>query len=113
MLMQVRLDNSELKLLPGGFASLKFILAASPETVRVPASALVFDSRGVVVATLDANDRVRFKTVQISRDLGDSVEISAGLAATDRVIDTPPDGLVDGDSVQVAASTARKTTAHG
>jgi RND family efflux transporter MFP subunit len=112
-LIQLLVDNSDRKLLSGGFASLKFILPPSPDTLRVPASALVFDSRGVVIATLDANDRVRFKPVKISRDLGDSVEIGAGLAATDRVIDMPPDGLVDGDSVQVAASTARKTTAHG
>ncbi|MGF6779332.1 efflux RND transporter periplasmic adaptor subunit [Paraburkholderia sp. GAS334] len=112
-LIQLLVDSSDRKLLPGGFASLRFILPASPDTLRVPASALVFDSRGAVIATLDANDRVRFKPVQISRDLGDSVEIGAGLAASDRVIDTPPDGLVDGDSVQVAASTPRKTTAHG
>jgi hypothetical protein len=62
---------------------------------------------------LDANDLVHFKHVKIDRDLGDSVEIGAGLAATDRVIDTPPDGLVDGDRVQVATATDKKAAAHG
>ncbi|WP_454824850.1 efflux RND transporter periplasmic adaptor subunit [Paraburkholderia xenovorans] len=112
-LVQLLVDNSNGKLLPGGFASLKFTLPAAAHAVRVPASALVFDSRGTVVATLAANGHVLFKTVKISRDLGDSVEISSGLAATDRVIDTPPDGLADGDSVQTAAATDRKAPAHG
>ncbi|MGF6919341.1 efflux RND transporter periplasmic adaptor subunit [Paraburkholderia sp. 40] len=112
-LVQLLVDNANGKLLPGGFASLKFTLPASADSLRVPASALVFDSRGVVVATLGANGHVLFKQVKIDRDLGDSVEIGSGLAASDRVIDTPPDGLADGDSVQVAPATVRKAAAHG
>jgi RND family efflux transporter MFP subunit len=112
-LVQLLVGNANGKLLPGGFASLKFSLPGSANAVRVPASALVFDSRGVVVATLGANGHVLFKQVKISRDLGDSVEIGSGLAATDRVIDTPPDGLADGDSVQIATSAGQKEAAHG
>jgi RND family efflux transporter MFP subunit len=112
-LVQLLVDNTNGKLLPGGFASLNFTLPVSADAIRVPASALVFDSRGVVVATLGANDEVQFKHVKINRDLGDSVEIGAGLAATDRVIDTPPDGLVDGDRVQVATAADKKAAAHG
>jgi RND family efflux transporter MFP subunit len=112
-LVQLLVDNANGKLLPGGFASLKFTLPVSADAIRVPASALVFDSRGITVATLGANDEVQFKHVKINRDLGDSVEIGAGLAATDRVIDTPPDGLVDGDRVQVATAADKKAAAHG
>ena len=112
-LVQLLVDNSSGKLLPGGFASLNFTLPVSTDAVRVPASAIVFDSRGVVVATLDQDNHVRFKPVKIARDLGDSVEIGAGLAATDRVIDTPPDGLSDGDSVQIATAANKKAAAHG
>jgi RND family efflux transporter MFP subunit len=112
-LVQLLVDNSSSELLPGGFASLKFTLPASADSLRVPASALVFDSRGVVVATLGENGQVLFKQVKINRDLGDAVEIGSGLVATDRVIDTPPDGLADGDRVQVAATTDRKAAAHG
>jgi RND family efflux transporter MFP subunit len=112
-LVQLLVDNTNGKLLPGGFASLKFTLPVSADSIRVPASALVFDSRGVVVATLGAHDEVQFKHVKINRDLGDSVEIGAGLAATDRVIDTPPDGLADGDRVQVATAADKKAAAHG
>jgi hypothetical protein len=37
----------------------------------------------------------------IARDLGNMVEISSGLADTDRVVQNPPDDLVEGDRVQV------------
>jgi RND family efflux transporter MFP subunit len=112
-LVQLLVDNANGKLLPGGFASLKFNLPVSADSIRVPASALVFDSRGTVVATLGPNNQVLFKQVKISRDFGDSVEIGAGLAATDRVIDTPPDGLADGDHVEIATAADRKVAAHG
>ncbi|MFL9900543.1 efflux RND transporter periplasmic adaptor subunit [Paraburkholderia fungorum] len=114
-LVQLLVDNTDGKLLPGGFASLQFKLPVQQNAVRVPASALIFDAHGLRVATLGANGRVVFKTVTINRDFGDSVEIGSGLAATDRVIDTPPDGLVDGDHVQVAssASAAGKGGANG
>ncbi|SAL53469.1 RND family efflux transporter MFP subunit [Caballeronia sordidicola] len=111
-LVQLLVDNTAGKLLPGGFASLQFKLPVQQNAVRVPASSLVFDARGLMVATLGANGEVVFKKVTINRDFGDSVEIGSGLAATDRVIDTPPDGLVDGDHVQVA-STAKKVSANG
>ncbi|MFM0199260.1 efflux RND transporter periplasmic adaptor subunit [Paraburkholderia fungorum] len=114
-LVQLLVDNTDGKLLPGGFASLQFKLPVQQNAVRVPASALIFDAHGLRVATLGANGLVAFKTVTINRDFGDSVEIGSGLAATDRVIDTPPDGLVAGDRVQVAsgASAAGKGGANG
>ena len=42
------------------------------------------------------------KAVTIARDLGDVIEISSGLAANDRIIDSPPDGLGKGDQVRIA-----------
>jgi hypothetical protein len=40
--------------------------------------------------------------VTIGRDLGDRIQISAGLTASDQVIDNPPDSIQSGDKVQVA-----------
>jgi RND family efflux transporter MFP subunit len=111
-LVQLLVNNADGKLLPGGFASLKFRLPVQENAVRVPASALVFDARGLMVATLGASGQVVFKKVTINRDFGDSVEIGSGLVAADRVIDTPPDGLVDGDRVQ-AANADKKAAANG
>ncbi|MFP3552219.1 efflux RND transporter periplasmic adaptor subunit [Paraburkholderia sp. SIMBA_049] len=111
-LVQLLVDNKEGKLLPGGFASLQFRLPVEANALRVPASALVFDSHGLRVATLDTGGHVMFKSVTIARDLGDAVEIGSGLKPTDRVIDTPPDGLANGDAVEVATG-GKKVSAHG
>jgi hypothetical protein len=46
------------------------------------------------------------KPVAIARDLGASVEIKSGLGVADRVIDNPPDSLVNGEVVRVAAKTS-------
>jgi multidrug efflux pump subunit AcrA (membrane-fusion protein) len=87
---------------PGAYAEVKFPLPAGAHGVRVPATALIFRDEGMQVATVDAANRVKLKTVKISRDLGASVDISTGISETDRIIDNPADALQDGDPVRVA-----------
>ena len=58
----------------------------------------------------------QFKPVVIEQDLGSTVEIGSGLRESDRVIDTPPDGLAEGDHVRVAGANAMasdKAAHHG
>jgi hypothetical protein len=49
---------------------------------------------------------MQLKPVQLGRDFGDSVEVTAGLLPSDRVIDSPPETLQTGDSVQLATAAA-------
>lgn len=102
MLVQLAVDNGDGTLLPGGFASVRFELPASPGTLSIPPGALLFGKAGLRVATVGAGDQVVLKPVRIARDLGTSVEIASGLVASDRVIDSPPDGIENGDRVRVA-----------
>jgi RND family efflux transporter MFP subunit len=102
-LVQLAVDNADGKLMPGGFANLRFDIPINATALQIPASALVFDSQGLRVATMGSDNHVLFKKVTILRDMGQTVQIGSGLAATDRVIDSPPDGLTDGDQVQLAA----------
>ena len=44
---------------------------------------------------------MKLKAITIARDLGQTVEVGSGLTAEDRVIETPPDGVADGDVVRV------------
>jgi hypothetical protein len=46
------------------------------------------------------------KNVTIARDNGSTVEIATGLDAADRVIETPPDGVVAGSAVRVVGEAA-------
>jgi len=75
--------------------------------LSIPPSALIFDRAGLRVATVDANSRIVLKSVTIARDLGKVVEIGAGLAPDDRVVESPPDGALDGDQVRIAAADAK------
>jgi RND family efflux transporter MFP subunit len=109
-LVQLSVDNQSEELLPGAFANVHFDLPLASADLSVPASALVFDHSGVRVATVGPDNRIAFKSVGIARDLGTVVQISSGLAATDRIVDSPPDGIGQGDQVRIASSTTNEGT---
>ena len=106
-LVQLAVDNESGDLLPGAFANVHFDLKTAASNLSVPASALILDSSGARVATLGPDNRVALKPVSIARDLGTVIEISAGLAANDRVVDSPPDGIARGDQVRLAPDSAK------
>ena len=111
-LVQLAVNNESGELLPGAFANVHFDLPLASANLSVPASAVVFDHSGVRVATVGPDNRVVFKPISIARDRGDVIEISSGLALNDRIIDSPPDGIGQGDQVRIApASTGGDTLA--
>jgi membrane fusion protein, multidrug efflux system len=93
--------------MPGGYANVHAELAGEAGSFRIPVSALIFDSTGLRVATLDSKDRIAFKKVTIARDLGSEIEIGTGLQADDRVIAAPPDGIAEGDAVRIAGAASK------
>lgn len=108
MLVQLSADNPSGTLLPGGFANVSFELPGVSAGLNVPPSALIFTKTGLRVATVSVDNKVILKTVVIGRDYGNKVELSSGLEATDRVIESPPDGVTDGDIVKVAVVEPKK-----
>lgn len=106
-LMQLVVDNSADELLPGSYANARLQLPSNAEALSIPASALIFDAKGLSVAIVGADNRVAVKTVTIARDLGSKIEIASGLGANDRVIQNPPDGIATGAEVRIAGSTAK------
>ena len=107
--MQLALDNSKEELMPGGYASVRMSLARENAPLHIPSSALIFNQNGLRVATVTADDKILFKTVTIARDLGREIELASGIAAEDRVIVAPPDGIADGDQVRVAGAKGQPT----
>jgi RND family efflux transporter MFP subunit len=105
--MQLGLDNASGELMPGGYASVRLTLQRDNAPLHIPASALIFNQRGLRVATVGPDDKALFKTVTIARDLGREIELSSGLTTEDRVIVAPPDGLADGDQVRVTGGAAK------
>ncbi len=101
--MQLVVENAAQELMPGAYAFVRLDLPRNNTALSIPASALIFNQAGMRVATVDAQDRVVLKTVVVSRDLGRMVELASGLDAKDRIIESPPDGINEGDAVKVIA----------
>jgi RND family efflux transporter MFP subunit len=110
-LMQIIVDNSAGEMMPGDYASIHLQIAAAPHVLSVPSSALIFDAKGLSIATVDAGNRVVLKPVSIQRDLGAIVELASGLSPNDRVIANPPDGIGNGTEVRLAGAASNATTA--
>jgi len=108
--MQLALDNAAGELMPGAFTNVRLSLQRDGVPLNIPASALVFDQSGLRVATVGPDDRVLFKTVKIARDLGRNIELASGVSLEDRIINAPPDGIVDGDQVRVVSTKGRPAT---
>jgi len=106
--IQLTLDNSAGELLPGSYARVNFAIHGMSETLSIPASALIFNASGLRVATVGADNKVLLKQISIARDLGKELEIK-GVEAQDKVIDNPPDGISNGEAVQIKAAQEKPT----
>ena len=111
-LMQIIVDNGAGEMMPGDYASIRLQAVSAARMLSVPSSAIIFDAKGVSIATVGSDNRVLLKPVMIGRDLGQVVEIAAGLGPNDRVIRNPPDGIANRDAVQVVAPTASPVAAE-
>jgi multidrug efflux pump subunit AcrA (membrane-fusion protein) len=103
-LMQLIVDNSAGEMMPGDYASIHLQIAAVAQVLSVPSSSLIFDAKGLSIATVDADNRVLLKPVIVGRDLGAVIELASGLSPNDRVIQNPPDGIGSGAEVRLAVS---------
>jgi RND family efflux transporter MFP subunit len=108
MLIQLAVNNAAGELLPGSFANVSLEQPRTVGGLSIPPSALLFDKSGLRVATVGADDKVLLKRVTISRDLGKVIELGSGIGPNDRVIETPPDGIADGDVVRIAKADEKK-----
>ena len=104
MQVELQADNAAGKFFGGSYCNVHFELPTDANLVTIPSTALVTGNQGTQVATLDGKNKVVLKSVQLGRDLGDSVEVIAGLSPSDRIINNPPETLAAGDTVRVAAS---------
>ncbi len=107
MLVQLAAENSKNDFLSGGFASVSFDIDPAADRFTLPPSALIFSKAGIAVAIVNAQNKVELKPIVIARDHGNKVEILSGIQASDKVIENPPDGVAQGDVVQISAVEAK------
>lgn len=101
LLVQLMADNTDGALKPGGYAQVSLDVPAQPGAIRLASSALIFRDQGTQVATIDGDGRAHLQAITVGRDLGQTVEVTSGLAPHQQVVDNPPDSLADGEKVSV------------
>ncbi|HEY2857981.1 MAG TPA: efflux RND transporter periplasmic adaptor subunit [Terracidiphilus sp.] len=104
LLVEIDVDNRKGELLPGSLAQVHFKVTAARETFIIPAAALIFRRDGLRIATvveISGRDVAHLVPITIGEDNGATVQVINGLNANDRVIQDPPDSLIEGEKVYV------------
>jgi RND family efflux transporter MFP subunit len=104
LLIEIDVDNPTGTLLTGSYAEVHLKVPAGASTFLLPVNTLIFRSEGLQVGIVKGGC-VALTTVTPGHDLGDQIEIVAGLKANDQVIINPPDSIVSGQKVQIVQAT--------
>ncbi len=102
--MQVELlaANPDQLLLPGDYVEVHFQIPAPQHVMQLPTTALMFRKEGLQIATVDSHDHIVLKPIQIAQERGAVVNVNLGVTPQDRVVDSPPDSIVNGELVRIA-----------
>jgi RND family efflux transporter MFP subunit len=99
LLVEIQIDNSNHKLLSGGYAIIHLPIHQEAPSLILPVNALLFRPEGTQAGVVSADGTVALKTLKIGKDFGTKVEVIGGLTADDQVIINPSDSLQNGDKV--------------
>jgi RND family efflux transporter MFP subunit len=102
LLVELQVPNPRGEILAGSYAQVRFTEAVAAQMLMLSDNTLIFRAQGMQVAVVGDDNKVQLRSVKLGRDLGNTVEILSGLAATDRVVLNPPDAIADGMTVQIA-----------
>ncbi len=97
---ELTVDNSDHVLWPGTYVDVVFQVPTDPTVVTMPEAALIFRADGAQVAIVDAQNRVHLRNVTLGQNLGQTVQVTSGLSSGDKLVNNPPAGLLEGQSVQ-------------
>jgi RND family efflux transporter MFP subunit len=103
LLTEVDVDNSKGELLPGAYVLVHLKLSGSRPGVVLPVNTLIFRADGLRVAVVRGG-KAELVPVTMGRDFGNEVEVVAGAAPEDAVIENPSDSLTSGAAVRVTGT---------
>lgn len=106
LVIEARVDNSSGELQPGLFATARIEIDAGKPAVIVPAAA-TNESDGVQSVWIVAGGKTERRFVQLGRVVESSVEVVRGLRASEVVVVSGSERLVDGAQVAVRATEGR------
>jgi RND family efflux transporter MFP subunit len=108
LLTELQVANNDGQLFPGMYAEIKFAFPQDGRALLVPGNAVMVQSDGPKVLTVDAKQILRVRPVKLGHDLGDKVEIVSGLDPAEPLVANPSGSLRDGVEVKVQAQPSKK-----
>jgi multidrug efflux pump subunit AcrA (membrane-fusion protein) len=102
--VELELANSDNMILPGSFAQVKFSLNVENAPLSIPASALKMTKGGAKVVVVGNDQRLRTQKIELGRDLGSRIEVTAGLNGDELLVINPAESLTDGSLVESTPS---------
>ncbi len=102
---ELTVDNPDHLLWPGTYTDVHFVIPSNPDILIVPEQALLFRDQGMQVALVRPDGTVHLQDVKLGLNLGQTVQVAAGLKPTDRFVNDPSAGLLEGEHVHVVTAT--------
>lgn len=99
---EVRVPNPKGELIAGMYAQVSLTLPSPHRVFEVPATAVMNDAKGLRIAVVTPDSKLKLVPVIVERDTGPTIEISNGITEDDRVVKLGDAQLVDGRTVEVA-----------
>ncbi len=107
LLTELQVANNDGELFPGMYAEVKFALPHDDRTLLIPGNAVMVQSDGAKVLTVDAKQTIHTRLVKLGRDLGDKVEILSGLDPAEPLVANPSGSLHEGVEVKTQTQPSR------
>jgi multidrug efflux pump subunit AcrA (membrane-fusion protein) len=104
--VEVYVENAKHRLLPGQYAFVHLPIPAGRASMTLPANTLLFRAEGLRVGVVRGG-HVHLTPIQIGNDYGATVEVTAGLQPTDKIIINPADSLAEGAAVRIEGGQAQ------
>jgi RND family efflux transporter MFP subunit len=111
LLTEIDVPNPSGQLMPGAYANVHLHLATQVQHLVIPTGAVLFQAAGPQVAVVNSSSHVELRKVSIGRDFGNTIEITGGLSASDQIVASPPDYLVDGMHVSIQPPAGQQSAA--
>ena len=86
MSTEIQVPNADSALLPGMYVQVALTLPVPHRVLEIPATALYSDAQGTRVATVDAQNKIKFVPITIERDTGATLWIATGLTGDERIV---------------------------
>jgi len=100
LLVEVQVPNQRGILLPGMYAQVDLTTPRLDPPLVIPGDTLVVRPDGTQVALVTPDQTIHFQHIDLGRDYGDRIEVTAGLEPGQRVVVNPGDTVREGVKVK-------------